>query len=67
MEKNIKILSIESSCDETSAAVVVNGRKVLSNVIASQIAIHTKFGGVVPEVASRKHIEAIAGVVDAAM
>lgn len=67
MEKNIKILSIESSCDETSAAVVVNGRKVLSNVIASQIAIHTKFGGVVPEVASRKHIEAIAGVVDSAM
>jgi N6-L-threonylcarbamoyladenine synthase len=67
MVKDIKILSIESSCDETSAAVVVNGRKVLSNVIASQIAIHTKFGGVVPEVASRKHIEAIAGVVDAAM
>ncbi|WP_026882668.1 tRNA (adenosine(37)-N6)-threonylcarbamoyltransferase complex transferase subunit TsaD [Clostridium akagii] len=67
MEKNIKILSIESSCDETSAAVVVNGRNVLSNIIASQIAIHTKFGGVVPEVASRKHIEAIAGVVDSAM
>ncbi len=67
MKKDINILAIESSCDETSAAVVVNGRKVLSNVIASQIAIHTKFGGVVPEVASRKHIEAIAGVVDAAM
>lgn len=48
MEKEIKILAIESSCDETSAAVVVNGRKVLSNVIASQIATHTLYGGVVP-------------------
>jgi N6-L-threonylcarbamoyladenine synthase len=57
------ILAIESSCDETSAAVVVNGREVLSNVIASQIDIHTKFGGVVPEVASRKHIEVINAVV----
>lgn len=67
MTKDIKILAIESSCDETSAAVVVNGRKVLSNVISSQIDIHTKFGGVVPEVASRKHIEAISIVVDKAM
>ncbi|SMC25710.1 O-sialoglycoprotein endopeptidase [Clostridium acidisoli DSM 12555] len=67
MEKDIKILAIESSCDETSAAVVINGRKVLSNVISSQIAIHTKFGGVVPEVASRKHIEAIATVVNEAL
>ncbi|CAM2752905.1 tRNA (adenosine(37)-N6)-threonylcarbamoyltransferase complex transferase subunit TsaD [Hathewaya histolytica] len=67
MEKGIKILSIESSCDETSAAVVVDGRKVLSNVISSQISTHEKFGGVVPEVASRKHIEAISAVVDEAI
>lgn len=67
MKKDIKILSIESSCDETAAAVVVNGREVLSNVIASQIDTHTKFGGVVPEVASRKHIEAISIVVDEAL
>lgn len=67
MNKDIKILAIESSCDETAAAVVVNGRHVLSNIIASQIDIHTKFGGVVPEVASRKHIEAIAIVVKEAL
>ena len=62
-----KILAIESSCDETSASVVVNGREVLSNIIASQINIHTKFGGVVPEVASRKHIEVISAVVQEAL
>ncbi|BAK46165.1 hypothetical protein CXIVA_01980 [Clostridium sp. SY8519] len=56
-EKEIKILAIESSCDETAAAVVVNGRDVRSNVISSQIALHTLYGGVVPEIASRKHIE----------
>lgn len=67
MEKDIKILAIESSCDETSAAVVINGREVLSNVISSQIDIHEKFGGVVPEVASRKHIEAISLVVQEAI
>ncbi|AND85891.1 tRNA (adenosine(37)-N6)-threonylcarbamoyltransferase complex transferase subunit TsaD [Clostridium tyrobutyricum] len=67
MGKNIKILAIESSCDETSAAVVVDGREVLSNIIYSQIDIHTKFGGVVPEIASRKHIEAISIVVDEAL
>ena len=61
------ILAIESSCDETSAAVVVNGRGVLSNVIASQIDTHKKYGGVVPEVASRMHIEAISGVVEEAL
>ncbi|HCW54276.1 MAG TPA: tRNA (adenosine(37)-N6)-threonylcarbamoyltransferase complex transferase subunit TsaD [Clostridium sp.] len=61
------ILSIESSCDETSAAVVVNGRKVLSNVIASQIDTHKKYGGVVPEVASRMHIEVVDSVVKAAL
>lgn len=54
MEKDIYILAIETSCDETSAAVVKNGREVLSNIISSQIDIHKKFGGVVPEVASRK-------------
>lgn len=61
------ILAIESSCDETSAAVVVDGREVLSNVIASQIDTHKKYGGVVPEVASRMHIEAISGVVQEAL
>ncbi|WP_294374832.1 tRNA (adenosine(37)-N6)-threonylcarbamoyltransferase complex transferase subunit TsaD [uncultured Clostridium sp.] len=66
MDKKI-ILSIESSCDETSAAVVVNGREVLSNVIASQIDTHKKYGGVVPEVASRMHIEVIDSVVKAAL
>lgn len=67
MKSDFKILAIESSCDETAAAVVVDGRKVLSNIIASQIDIHEKFGGVVPEVASRKHIEAISTVVESAM
>lgn len=60
------ILGIETSCDETAAAIVKNGREVTSNVINSQISIHQQFGGVVPEVASRKHIENIAWVVDAA-
>lgn len=67
MKENFKILAIETSCDETAASVVVDGRNVLSNVISSQIEIHTKFGGVVPEVASRKHIEVIAQVVDEAL
>lgn len=67
MSEDIKILAIETSCDETSAAVVVNGREVLSNIISSQIDIHTKFGGVVPEVASRKHVEAIGFVVQEAL
>ena len=66
MENKI-ILAIESSCDETSAAVVVNGRDVLSNIIASQIELHKKFGGVVPEVASRMHIEVINSVVSEAL
>ena len=61
------ILGIESSCDETAAAVVIDGRKVVSNVIASQIETHKKFGGVVPEVASRMHIEAVDWVVKAAL
>lgn len=61
------ILAIESSCDETSAAVVLNGREILSNVISSQISTHEQYGGVVPEVASRMHIEAISGVVEEAL
>ncbi len=61
------ILGIESSCDETAAAIVINGRKVISNVISSQIETHKKFGGVVPEVASRMHIEAVDWVVKAAL
>ena len=57
--KETLVLGIESSCDETSVAVVKNGREVLSNVIDTQIKIHEQFGGVVPEIASRNHIEAI--------
>ena len=65
--KDINILGIESSCDETAAAVVRNGREVLSNVINSQIETHTIYGGVVPEIASRKHIEVIVQVVREAL
>lgn len=67
MEKDIYILAIESSCDETAAAVVKNGREVLSNIIYSQIALHTEYGGVVPEIASRKHIEKINQVIEQAL
>ena len=67
MEKDVMILAIESSCDETAAAVVKNGREVLSNVIYTQIALHTQFGGVVPEIASRKHIEKINQVIEQAL
>lgn len=66
-DKEIKILAIESSCDETAAAVVVNGRDVRSNVISSQIDLHTLYGGVVPEIASRKHIEKINQVIEQAL
>lgn len=66
-EKDTLILAIENSCDETAASVVKNGRCVLSNIISSQIAIHTLYGGVVPEIASRKHIEKINQVVEAAL
>ncbi len=66
-EKDITILGIESSCDETAAAVMVNGREMLSNVISSQIDIHTLYGGVVPEIASRKHTERINQVVRQAL
>ena len=67
MDKDVVILAIESSCDETAAAVVKNGREVLSNVISSQIDLHTLYGGVVPEIASRKHIERVNQVIDEAL
>lgn len=66
-DSEIKILAIESSCDETAAAVVVNGRDMRSNVISSQIALHTLYGGVVPEIASRKHIEKMNQVIEQAL
>ncbi len=66
-KKDITILAIESSCDETAAAVVRNGRELLSNVISTQIAIHTLYGGVVPEIASRKHMEKINQVIESAL
>ena len=63
----MKILGIESSCDETAAAVVQEGQKVLSNIVASQVSIHRKYGGVVPELASRHHVEAILPVIQEAL
>lgn len=66
-EEDIKILAIESSCDETAAAVIKNGRDVLSNIISSQIDLHKLYGGVVPEIASRKHIEKINQVIEEAL
>ena len=63
----MNILAIESSCDETAAAVVRDGRTVLSNCVASQIEMHTIYGGVVPEIASRKHVEAVSGLADQAL
>ena len=66
-QKDIFILAIESSCDETAAAVVKNGREVVSNVISSQIELHKLYGGVVPEIASRKHIEKINQVIEEAL
>ena len=65
--EDVTILAIESSCDETAAAVVRNGRQVLSNIISSQIALHTIYGGVVPEIASRKHVEKMNGCIRAAL
>ena len=63
----MKILGIESSCDETSAGIVEDGRKLLSNVVHSQIDIHKEYGGVVPEVAARNHIEVILPVINQAL
>ena len=65
--EDVLILAIESSCDETAAAVIKNGRTVLSNVISSQIDLHKLYGGVVPEIASRKHIEKINQVIEEAL
>lgn len=65
--ENLTILAIETSCDETSAAIVVDGHKVLSNVISSQIELHKLYGGVVPEIASRKHVEIIDQVIEEAL
>lgn len=67
VKDNVTVLGIESSCDETAAAVVKNGREILSNVIASQISVHRRFGGVVPEVASRNHTMAVNNVIDSAL
>ncbi len=67
MKKEILILGIETSCDETAAAVIKNGREILSNVIYSQIDLHTLYGGVVPEIASRKHIDKINQVIESAL
>ena len=66
-KKDVLVLGIESSCDETSISVVKNGREILSNIVASQIEIHKRFGGVVPEVASRNHILAISNVLEEAL
>jgi N6-L-threonylcarbamoyladenine synthase len=66
-EDYMRLLAIETSCDDTGAAVVLDGKKILSNVVSSQIAVHQKYGGVVPELASRKHIEAIVPVVTKAL
>ena len=66
-KKDLTVLAIESSCDETACAIVKNGREVLSNIIATQIDIHKRYGGVVPEIASRNHIDAITNVVNEAL
>ena len=63
----MKILAFESSCDETAVAVVEDGRRVISDAIASQADMHALYGGVVPEIASRKHVEAIAALTDKAL
>ena len=63
---SVLVLGLETSCDETSAAVIADGRKILSNVIASQIPVHQKYGGVVPELASRRHVEDVIPVIDQA-
>src|SRR6478736_332967 len=67
LQMSIRILGIESSCDETAAAVVADGREILSSVVASQIDIHRKYGGVVPELASREHLRRIVPVVREAL
>jgi N6-L-threonylcarbamoyladenine synthase len=59
----MRVLAIETSCDGTGAAVLLDGRKILSNVVSSQISVHQKYGGVVPELASRRHIESIVPII----
>ena len=66
-EQPTRILAIETSCDETAAAVVADGTRIMSNVIASQTDLHAQYGGVYPEVASRRHVEVIYAVVEEAM
>lgn len=66
-KEQVRILALESSCDETAAAVIENGRRILSNVVFSQIDLHALYGGVVPEIASRAHVEACDRVVDQAL
>ena len=63
----MRVLGIESSCDESAAAVVEDGRRVLANVVATQAEVHARYGGVVPEVASRRHLETIVPVVESAL
>jgi N6-L-threonylcarbamoyladenine synthase len=63
----MRVLAIETSCDDTGAAVVLDGRKILSNIVSSQVSVHQKYGGVVPELASRKHIESIVSIVEEAL
>ena len=65
--KTLRILAIESSCDETAAAVIEDGRKMLSNVVDTQIATHALYGGVVPEIASRRHMEAVVRATEQAL
>ena len=67
VDKSTVVLGIETSCDETAAALVMGGNDVLSSVVASQLEVHARFGGVVPEIASRAHLEAITPVVDQAL
>src|SRR4030042_1861543 len=65
--KAMRVLAIETSCDDTGAAVILDGREILSNVVSSQISVHQKYGGIVPELASRKHIESIVPIVTEAL
>ncbi|MFS8631055.1 MAG: tRNA (adenosine(37)-N6)-threonylcarbamoyltransferase complex transferase subunit TsaD, partial [Bacillales bacterium] len=67
MEKDLYVLGIETSCDETAVAIVKNGREIITNVVASQIESHKRFGGVVPEIASRHHVEQLTIVLEDAM
>lgn len=67
MEKDVVLLAIESSCDETAVAIVKNGKEILSNVVSTQISVHSKFGGVIPEVASRLHVENVSVVIEEAL